>query len=218
MEKELYHVFSRGVEKRNIIQNDKDRLRFVHDLWAFNSTGLTPNYILPERHKTENPKHIPLVHIHAWCLMSNHYHLLLSPALEGGISRFIQKLNMGYTKYFNEKHKRSGVLWQGKHKKILIERDAHFLYIPYYIHLNPLDMTKPEWREGSVKNIEAALEDLRAYRWSSHLDYSGVRNFPSLITTSLLKEMLGKPPAYEKQIRDILSDESLAAPSMFLEN
>lgn len=61
--------------------------------------------------------------------MANHYHLLLSELVEGGITLFLRKLNIGYAKYFNERHGRQGTLFQSRTKKILIERHAHFLYI-----------------------------------------------------------------------------------------
>ena len=149
--------------------------------------------------------------------MKNHYHLLLSPRVEDGIALFMKKLNMGYTKYFNEKYERTGTLWQGRHKKILIERDAHFIYIPYYIHLNPLDYVMPEWRGGNVRSPAQALKHLGDYRWSSHLDYLGVRNFPSLIERPLLAEMLGTRIRYEREIRTIITDPFLAASSEDLE-
>ena len=133
------------------------------------------------------------------------------------ISRFMQKLNMGYSKYFNERHKRIGTLWQGKYKKIQIMRDAHFLYIPYYIHLNPLDFTMPEWRDGKVKNAMRALKALRAYRWSSHLDYMGEKNFPSVTRRDFLSDMFQTRGAYEREIVNIIGAPSLAGPSDSLE-
>ena len=149
--------------------------------------------------------------------MNNHYHLLLSPLVENGISLFMQKLNMGYTKYFNEKYKRSGALWQGKYKKILIQREAHFLYIPYYIHLNPLDYTHPEWREGKVTTIQGALDALSKYRWSSHLDYSGTKNFPSLTERGFLQDILGETKRYQKEIQNIITTADLAQGSNYIE-
>lgn len=211
---DFYHVLNRGVEKRTIVINDKDRVRFMHDLYVFNDAQPAPNYILPGRH-VENREREPLVYIHAFCLMNNHYHFLLSELVDGGISLFMQKLNMGYAKYFNEKYNRVGTLWQSKYKKILIERDAHFMYIPYYIHLNPLDYTFPEWRKGAVKSPRKALEYLRSYRWSSHLDYLGIKNFPSI---SHRKEILGATPnRYEKEIVSLISDPTVAIFSTSIE-
>ncbi len=149
--------------------------------------------------------------------MDNHYHLLLSEAQERGVPLFMQKLNMGYAKYFNEKYERSGVLWQGPSKKILIQRDAHFLYIPYYIHLNALDYSHPEWREGKVRSVRKALEALRGYRWSSHLDYLGEKNFPSITERELLAGTIGTKGRYEKEIGSIITNPELAARGSALE-
>jgi len=105
------------------------------------------------------------------------------------MSLFLRKLNVGYAKYFNEKHKRSGYLFQGRTKKVLIEHDAQFNYILPYIHLNPLDYLKGAegWRIRSkgkgIKSVKAALHYLENYRWSSYLDYCGKKNFPSILTT-----------------------------------
>ncbi len=213
---ELWHLIGRGVDKRDIVLDDEDRVRFIHDLYVFNDLNPTPNFILPGRHEN-NRKRDCLVDIHAFCLMNNHYHLLVSERVEGGISLFMRKLNMGYTKYFNEKYERSGALWQGKCRKVLIQRDAHFLYIPFYIHLNPLDYVALEWRNGEVKKIHQALESLLKYRWSSHLDYFGIRNFPSLIRTDVVSSVLGTREHYENTIADIISNSDLAHDSELFE-
>lgn len=213
---EFWHLIGRGVEKRDIVMDDHDRLRFIHNLHAFNDLNATPNYILNARHQEHSVRE-RLVDIHSFCVMKNHYHLLVSERLEKGISLFMQKLNMGYTKYFNERHERSGALWQGKYRKVLIERDAHFLYIPFYIHLNPLDYAVPEWRKGAVSDAHKALKSLYAYRWSSHLDYLGVRNFPSLIRTDVLSPILGTQVDYENKISDIISAPELAHGSSAIE-
>lgn len=215
---ELWHVLNRGVEKRSIAEDDSDRVRFIHDLYAFNDTRLVQHISQPQRNEKNfgTPREL-LVNIHAFCLMGNHYHLILSEFIEQGISKFMQKLNMGYAKYFNERHARSGVLWQGKHKKISIRRSAHFLYIPYYVHLNPLDFVMPEWRAGTVTDPEKALAYLRSYRWSSHLDYCGIRNFPSITVRTEFADILGSPHRYEKEIIKIISEGSPVGDSMSIE-
>lgn len=207
-------MLNRGTDKRVIVADDRDRVRFLHDMFVFNDKNHALHPKQPERRDGECTRE-PLVLIHAFCLMNNHYHLLLSEVIENGISLFMQKLNMGYTKYFNERHGRNGTLWQGKYKKIQIERDSHFMYIPYYIHLNPLDYSTPEWRQGKVKDVRKALRKLREYRWSSHLDYLGVKNFPSLIYQ---KEIIGLTPArYEREIEHIVTNCDLARASGDLE-
>lgn len=213
---ELYHILNRGVDKRDVVIDDHDRVRFMHDLFVFNDEYATPHFNLGRRHADNTPRK-PLVYIHAFCLMPNHYHLLLSPLIESGISLFMKKLNMGYSKYFNERYERSGALWQGKFKRILIERDAHFLYIPYYIHLNPLDLQFPEWRTGGVQDVTGAIEYLREYRWSSHLDYVGIKNFPSISYRNFLSPFIGSRSVYESRIADIITNPILSEPGSLLE-
>ena len=131
--------------------------------------------------------------------MRNHYHMLVSEKREGGLTTFLRKLNTGYTNYFNERYERSGVLFQGRTKKILIKDDVHFLHILNYIHLNPLDYMKgaSDWREKKISNVRAALEHLDSYRWSSYRDYCGDNNFPSLIETDLFSDVFKN---YKKEI------------------
>ncbi len=214
---DFWHIINRGVDKRDIVADDHDRVRFIHDLYVFNDLNPTPNFILNDR-QDEHRKRDKLVDIHAFCLMLNHYHLLVSELVEGGISLFMQKLNMGYTKYFNERYERVGTLWQGKYRKILIERNVHFLYIPFYIHLNPLDYTHPDWRSGEIKNVASALESLSTYRWSSHLDYLGVKNFPSIIRSDEIGSLMGSRKEYERTITDIISSPDLAFGAQIIES
>jgi putative transposase len=210
---ELYHVLNRGVDKRIIFTDSRDRARFIHDMFEFNDKKRAGNsYRLFPTMDIVSPSWVPrekkrdaLVDIHGWCLMPNHYHLILSARIEKGISEFIRKLNIGYAKYFNERHTRSGTLFQGRTKKVLIEREAHFLHILHYVHLNPLDMLDGarEWRASTIASPKRALEYLHKYRWSSFLDYCGKRNFSSILTTDLFKDVYRN---YEKAILEVLKD------------
>jgi putative transposase len=220
MRMEFFHILNRGVEKRDIVLDDGDRMRFIRSMFILNDTNTAPNAITQKgRREDQTKRRSLLVKIHAFCLMPNHYHMLVSPIgdNEENLSKFMQKFNMAHAKFFNEKYERTGVLWQGVFKKIHIQRDSHFLHIPYYIHLNPLDLYMPEWREGKIKNTKKALECLREYRWSSHLDYIGKQNFPSIISREELSPLLGKKSGYEKKIANIITSERLAAKSNILE-
>lgn len=212
---EFWHLIGRGVEKRDVVMDNHDRLRFIHNLYALNDRNATPNYILNVRR--EDYLREQLVDIHSYCLMKNHYHLLVTECIENGVSLFMQKINMGYTKYFNNRYERSGALWQGKYRKVHIQRDAHFLYIPFYIHLNPLDYVNPEWRKGKIRKPSESLKSLLEYRWSSHLDYLGIRNFPSIIRTDVLGPILGRQTEYKRTIIEIIQDPDLAKESEYLE-
>lgn len=99
--------------------------------------------------------------------MPNHYHLLLRPKFDDSLTKFMKKLNIGYAKYFNEKYKRSGALFEGRYKSVLVVDKSHFIHLPYYIHLNPLDLKFPEWRNREIKNYKEAMKFLENYRWSS---------------------------------------------------
>ncbi|MBI2612602.1 transposase [Candidatus Kaiserbacteria bacterium] len=221
---ELYHVLNRGTEKRDIFMDDRDRARFVHDLFEFNDTKPASNvaYSFKRNMDVGHPyiERERIVDLHAWCLMRNHYHLLISERMDGGTTTFMRKLNTGYTNYFNERYKRSGVLFQGKTKKVLIHSRAHFLHVIHYIHLNPLDYVSSarEWRNGRVADAATAKKRLEQYRWSSFLDYSGKKNFPSVLYPDFFRDAIGdvgkKTLEYLGKPRNALDD---TLPSRFLE-
>lgn len=207
----MYHIVNRGVDGRNIFLDDHDRLRFMHDLFEFNDEhpALNLHYFFGKsidiERQYERGRRV-LLDILAFAVMPNHYHMLVQPKSDGAIPLFMKKLNMGYAKYFNEKYKRKGTLFQGRYKAVLVEDEAHFIHLPYYIHLNPLDMNFPEWRERVLRNPHKALKFLEEYRWSSHLDYLGKRNFPSVIAKQFLLDVFGGEQAYAKSFSDWLHE------------
>ncbi|MFQ5541050.1 MAG: transposase [Candidatus Paceibacteria bacterium] len=216
---DFYHLLNRGVDKRKVFLDDADYVRFLHDCYVFNdSADVDPNHRLKKGSKGESDHtRKRLITLHAFALMPNHYHMLVSEVAEGGMSLFMRKLNMGYSKYFNEKYDRSGVLWQGTFRKIHIKRDAHFMYIPYYIHLNPLDLVLPSWRTSCIQNTQKALNYLRKYRWSSFQDYNDIPNMPSLINKKYLSPILGTAKNQEKEIKSIVSALDLVKAANVLE-
>src|SRR3989344_5432381 len=211
---EFFHVLNRGVDKRKVFLSNADYARFIHDLWEFNDTAPAPHNIgrrISQTRMGDVGRH-PLVKIHLFCLMPNHYHLLVSPLNDdmGNLSLFMKKLNGGYAKYFNEKYApRSGALWQGKYKSVLIESDRHFLYIPYYIHFKALDLYAPEWRKQCVANPKKTAEFLEKYRWSSHMDYMGEKNFPSVTDRKFFLEYFGGEKGYARSASKMLKDFSV---------
>lgn len=211
---EIYHVLNRGVDKRQIFMDKQDYLRFIHDLYEFNDQNRSElNYYKFRDHgangkiaEARKSPRKPLVDILAFCLMPNHYHLLISPKIEKGIPQFMQKVGMGYSKYFNQKYERTGTLFQGRYKHILVTNNIHFLHLPFYMHFNPLDLIYPEWRDNKISDPKKALEFLKSYRWSSHLDYLGVKNFPSILNMKLLMDIFGSSKDYEKLVENYLKD------------
>ncbi len=212
---ELYHVLNRGVDKRDIFLEEKDYLRFVHNLFEFNDRkNITNNLFHLEKGQKNmglrNPyKRDLLVDVHAFCLMSNHYHLLLSSSDKESVSNFMRKINVGHANYFNKKYDRNGALFQGRYKSVLIDKESQFLYIPYYIHFNPLDLKFPEWRKGKIRDFKKAINFLSSYRWSSHPDYIGKKNFPSVTERTYFLEIFGGPDRYLKNIKERFKEMEL---------
>lgn len=206
-------MMNRGVERRQIYMDNADRARFVHDMWEFNDVEDAKNvwHRAPQKADIKglrNP-YMPkdrIVDLHAWCLMGNHYHLLLSERVDGGLTKFIRRLNVGYANYFNERYERKGALFQGRTKKVHIDTDAHFLHILNYIHSNPLDFMKVNkgWRIGSVGDMEGALAHISKYKWSSYLDYAGTANFPSVLTTDLFSSIFKD---YKAELRSFIKGQ-----------
>ena len=106
----------------------------------------------------------------------------------------MQKLGTGYTGYFNNKYQRSGCLFEGKYKAVLVQKDAHFIHLPYYIHANPLDLMKLKDRGHTEKE----LTFLTSYRWSSYPDYVGKKNFPSVTQREFLLSSFGNTEQHKK--------------------
>lgn len=199
--------------------DDADYFRFIHNLFEFNDEDQVFNigYFLKKNQsidvrrqymKERKPRKL-LVEILAFCLMPNHYHLLLKPKKNNGLSEFIKKINGGYAKYFNIKYNRSGNLFQGKYKSVLIKKDSHFLYIPNYIHLNPLDLRFPGWRKKEIKNYKEAMQFLENYRWSSFPDYIGKKNFPSITSRNFIFDFYKKQEHYKEDIIEWLKEIDL---------
>ncbi len=171
---ERYHIYNRGVDKRNIFSDEDDYRYFKHMLKIFNNTLSAEN----ARRNFKNPKTTtegsrtsfskPLVEIEQYCLMPNHYHLLIKQVREKGISLFLQKLGTGYTHFFNKKNKRSGVLFQGKTKSKHVDNDPYLQYLKAYINFNPIDLIEPGWKENGIKNYKKINEFLLNYPWSSY--------------------------------------------------
>lgn len=201
----IYHVLSRGVDKRKIFLDDKDNFRFIHDLYEFNDINPINNnlykYNASGRRYIEKPREF-LVDILAFCLMPNHYHLLIKPRSDEGLVKFMSRLNMGYAHYFNKKYERKGVLFEGRYKLVPIINESHFIHIPYYIHLNPLDLISPDWRQREISDYKKSIDFLEQYRWSSHIDYIGYKNFPSVTSRDFLLNVFGGHQNYKKDIEE----------------
>lgn len=156
-ESDVYHVVVRGVGKQILFEDDADR-RFFLDALAEQRAGHG-------------------VHLYAWCLMSNHVHLLLHAPLED-VSAMMHALETRYAGYFNDRHARTGTLFQGRFTSVPIESDEQLLQAVRYIHRNPVGVGEP---------IDSP--------WSSFRDYVG-KHGPIGVDTTLVMELLGSKPAF----------------------
>ncbi len=215
---EIYHVYNRGVEKRKIFLDNQDYARFVHDLFEFNdqNAALNINYYFNRQAQSMEvrlpkirEKRKLLVEVIVFCLMPNHFHLILKQRIDGGITEFMRKLGTGFANYFNKKYERVGPLFQGKFKSVVIKDDSHFLHLPYYVHCNPLDLVTPKWRDGGIEDIKKGSNFLENYRWSSYLDYIGKKNFPSVTQRDFLLKFFGGSVQYKKDMTNWLKNMNI---------
>lgn len=145
VEDEYYHIFNRGVDKRTIFQDNDDFERFLLSLTAFNSVdpiGSIYEHSFQKKPQLgnlvskSNKRKGLLVELVSYYLNKNHFHLILRQCAEKGIEKFMHRLGLGFTKYFNEKYKRSGVLFQGPFKSVHIESNEQLIYSSAYVNLN----------------------------------------------------------------------------------
>ena len=168
-----YHIYNRGVDKRDIFIDEKDYIRFLISMKEFNTLRQIGSLRRMNQIKREAPRALSgqrpdsalgardakLVEIIAYCLNPNHYHLLLKQNIAGGISKFMQKLGQGYTAYFNQKNNRTGSLVSSPFKSAIA--NSYLLKLSCYINGNP-----------EIHKISKAEN----YKWSSYVDYLGKRN------------------------------------------
>lgn len=167
---EIYHVFNRGVEKRPIFMGKRDYNRALQTLDYYRYSGISS--CLSQVLKLEKEKRDlfltqlksegkRLVEILSFCLMPNHFHLLLKQLQEDGIKTFLSNFSNSYTKYFNIKSNRVGPLFQGIFKAVRIEDDNQLIHVCRYIHINP------------VVSLVIKEEELIDYPYTSLPEYLG---------------------------------------------
>ncbi len=167
----FFHIYNRGNSKQKIFLDEYDYRRFISMLFVSNSTESFKMFYIKEPYSLERGE--LLVAIGAYCLMPNHFHLLLTPLVDHGVSLFMKKVMTGYAMYFNNKYNRTGSLFEGKFKAELADDDVYLKYLYSYIHLNPVKLIQSDWREVGIRDIESSKLHLRSYPHSSFMDYAG---------------------------------------------
>lgn len=212
---EYYHIYNRGVDKRNIFLDSLDYERFILGLVNANNKEVFHIANLKKRFRSKSKSDIleecltlrsdTLVDIGIWCLMPNHFHMLVREKEEGGLVKFLHKLETGYTMYFNKKNERSGALLEGTFKAVHVVSDAYLKYLYSYIHLNPIKLIQPDWKEKGIKNIKKAIIYISNFYRSSYFDYSGIdRIEKGIINTKVFPEYFLEEGSFEGEIIDWL--------------
>lgn len=143
-----YHAYNRGVDKRTIFQDDQDYRVFLHLLKYYLSPETPENHPLKSASDVDIKRPRPLqnlgdeVSLLAYCLMPNHFHLLLKQKTKDGMQNLMRRLSTSYAMYFNRRNDRVGHLFQGTYKAVLIDDEAQLLHVSRYIHLNPTQLAK----------------------------------------------------------------------------
>lgn len=195
-EGEFYHIYNRGTDKRTIFLDKSDYRRFVELLYLTNTSAHINIRSIRKHHKDifSVERIDTIVSIGAYCLMPNHFHLLLTSGRPDGISTFMNKISTAYAMYFNKKYERSGVLFQGTFKSQNADSDDYLKYLYAYIHLNPVKLIDKDWKERGSKDAEKSFDFAASFQYSSLPDYLGSTRpealildhqpFPEYFTTS----------------------------------
>ncbi|MBI2610306.1 transposase [Candidatus Giovannonibacteria bacterium] len=204
---QYFHIYNRGVEKRTIFNTDDDRYRFMLLLILMQADVPCPQIgrLLPSvKHQMFDNEIFPQiinkrsVELISFCLMPNHYHLIIRELAENGISKFMQRLSDSYTKYFNIKYDRSGHLFGSKFQAINIDRNEYLNYLSAYIHLNPREL-----KDYYHKEVR--------YKWSSFQDFVFENRWGAFLNPSIILDQFDDGNEYkifvgETPIKEIASE------------
>lgn len=198
---EIYHLYNRGVNSQIICLDDNDRQRLLFVLLHCQSPlpfNRNLDRYLPSRAGTDGTNNFSvtrkvrekiiaerLVGLINFCIMGNHFHVCVQEKMEGGISKYMQRVLNSYTKYFNTRHKRKGHLFEGPYKLVHVTSNTQLLHLSAYIHRNPRDLR--EWRNREYD-----------YPWSSCRDYVGGNRFDELLDRSIVLGQFPSNASYKK--------------------
>ena len=193
---EYYHIFNRGVGKKIIFKDDRDRIRFLFLILYFQTENNFPQisriiffYVKHRVFNIDNDIKNQIteerfVELTGFVLMPNHFHLIVKEIKEGGMGKYMQRVLNSYTKYFNTRYDISGHLFGGPYKAVHVEDDKQLLYLSAYIHLNPRELS--EWYKK---------EDL--FPWSSYQDYIEENRWDKVLKTEIVLEQFKDKKEYK---------------------
>lgn len=194
-----YHVFNRGVEKRDIFLDTRDYNRFIFLTLLLQSESLFNNAYrlarLFDEHQMFIMEEIEVelkttraVELVSFVLMPNHFHFILREIKDAGIAKFIQRLCNSYAKYFNQKYQRTGHLFGSKYHKKLIDTNEYLLHLSAYLHRNPRELKKWENKEHQ-------------YPWSSYQDYITSNRWGIFLNSSVILDQFKNTKEYRHFVK-----------------
>lgn len=207
----VYHIYNRGVEKRKIFLDEQDYAVFLH-LLKYYLSPINPNEPYPfmkfknfsvirPRLLTNLEKQIDLI---AYCLMPNHFHLILKQHSENGVTNLLRKVSTTYAMYFNKRYERVGYLFQGPFRAVTVDSDYYLIHLSRYIHLNPSELT------GCLP-VNYPYSSYKHYIGEKHASWVKPEIILSFFDRTNLLPFLKHYPSYQEFVEkcDISSNEIL---------
>jgi REP element-mobilizing transposase RayT len=201
----FFHIYNRGVDKRNIFLDEKDIARFVHSMEEFNTLepigSIYEHAFVKKLGSSASKSELArgrgekLVEFACYCLNPNHYHILLKQVVDKGVEKFMQRIGTGYTNYFNNRYQRSGALFQGHFKSVSVDSNEYLLHVSVYINLN----SRVHYGLGS----SASKSELGRSSWGEYLNSTGRS---SLCQKEIILGQFNRSQSYKGFAEDILPE------------
>jgi len=212
-EGEYYHICGRGNKKQTLFWSDRDYLRFIFNILHLQSDkcfyntsryvdhyGDSGSFRVSDSTITEivADRNIELV---AFCLMPNHYHLIVKNVAENGVSKYMHRVLIGFANYFNAKYDVSGHVFDGSYNLIHISSDEQLQYLFSYVHKNPIEL--PKWRDNYWE-----------YSWSSCKDFGDANRWGGLLNDEIITDQFSDFSAYKKFLQESSAKDDFDSPAI----
>jgi putative transposase len=205
VEGEYYHIYNRGNSRQLIYKTTQDYNRFMSLLYLSNGTKSFDYREIDQEQLYDLEIGEPLVAIGSYCLMPNHFHILLTPLIENGAVLFMRKLATGYAKYYNTKHHRTGSLFESRFKSEYVDSDTYLKYLFSYIHLNPIKLMQTDWQQVGIQDVTKAMQYLDNFKYSSYIDNDMVRPESNILNRSTFPEYFDTKKANDAELLEWLT-------------
>ena len=207
-EDEWFHCYTRSIDRKTVFQNISDYQRFLEALYLCNSDRpiqRSSHYKLSYGDFLHLERGAPFVAIGGYCLMPNHFHLLIQEIVPGGISKFMQKVGTSFSMYFNAKYQHIGNVFVTPFRAKHIDDDTYLQRVIQYIHLNPLELFEPDWKQGRINDLPSSKKKVEQYPYSSLSDYTNGKNrVEKNILNGTAMELFTTLPSFSDVIDDAI--------------